>query len=378
MNSLNAFNSSYGYSLLPNKELAKLPKANQMQAKQVARTLNFLKIASYLPVISTIVYAIALAKVKKSDMEKNEYSAHVSRAVISLIPGLGLALLPVDLFATAITHPIMHQAAKKKQQQAELQPKSASACSSKTLNNGDIHSESCSKTSQDKIHFESVQQGFDPNQNTRLLLKLIAQADTVKLNDGSTAYNYKKEESAQKLSECLKNIGILGSTGKPKWVARHVENNPHFGVLLTYDNLCVINLIKNINKNNFKELDQKQAHHLSEELEQALKKVTFPVGYYRNSIHSLNNLVKALKKFAETGDLDAQFEATSSYAQGGTVQPDNIRKTLERATSAEVHGGIIQTINAIYKYKDKVLNRETHHKVAEAAQKIVNILRACA
>lgn len=188
MDSLNAFNSHYGFFVVPKKEfeqaLAELPfeerKAAKQQAKAVITSLNFMKVASYLPIIGTIVYAIALAKAKNSVMEKNERAAFVARAIISLIPGLGLALLPVDLFATAVTFPIMKNNKKKQEaeqkKQEELKqaqywkkpvtdwepgpaPGAPHAYSSETARTGGIHSERFSKNKNGNVEYESYHQG---------------------------------------------------------------------------------------------------------------------------------------------------------------------------------------------------------------------------
>lgn len=106
---LQAFNTGYGFTTISKYELAKISKKLQPEVKQSVHLFNLLKFCSYVPILSTIMYAIILANLKNMGFPKKAHDAFKARAVISLIPGLGLALLPVDLFATAITHPIALQ-----------------------------------------------------------------------------------------------------------------------------------------------------------------------------------------------------------------------------------------------------------------------------
>lgn len=71
------------------------------------------------------------------------------------------------------------------------------------------------------------------------------------------------------------------------------------------------------------------------------------IGYYRNSASALNNLLKALDVYSQTGKLDEQFDATSAQGQGAHEQPNTVRETFEQAVNDTIHGGVIQTIDAM-------------------------------
>lgn len=103
---LQAFNYGFGFYVNPKSDLANISKKEQKHLKEDIKTMNLLKFCSYVPILGTIIYAIAISKMKNLALPKKVQSSLLARAVISIIPGLGLALLPVDLFATAVTHPI--------------------------------------------------------------------------------------------------------------------------------------------------------------------------------------------------------------------------------------------------------------------------------
>jgi hypothetical protein len=69
--------------------------------------------------------------------------------------------------------------------------------------------------------------------------------------------------------------------------------------------------------------------------------------YFRNTTHVLSNLHLALKKFAETHDLNAQFPATSGQGQTAFQQPDKVSETFKNAVDPNYYGGIQQTLQKI-------------------------------
>ena len=173
---------------------------------------------------------------------------------------------------------------------------------------------------------------------------LLESATQVKTSDGCTVYNFADKGMAEKLSTQLEKIGIVGGSGRKKFVAQHVAGNTDFGIVLTASNIHQISATIS-RSTRFVELDPGVSRELAGKLSEKLAGKS--IGYYRNSSHSLHNLAKALAKFADTGNVNEKIEATSSTAHGGWDQPSTIGKTFEWALDDEIHGGVLQTIKAM-------------------------------
>ena len=191
---------------------------------------------------------------------------------------------------------------------------------------------------------------------------LLQEAKQFNTSDGCFVYNFPDKETAEKLSAQLARIGIVGGSGRQKYVAQHMIGNPDFGIVLTADNLYQISV--EITK--FVRLDRTESGVLSSRLSGLLDGKT--IGYYRNSHHSLHNLAKALDQFAETGNVDVEIDATSSQGMGSWTQPTTIKLKFEWALNHEIHGGILQTIAAMEKASMEV-------EIVFLLKEIINFLK---
>jgi hypothetical protein len=66
--------------------------------------------------------------------------------------------------------------------------------------------------------------------------------------------------------------------------------------------------------------------------------------HWRNSPYVVSNLLKALKTYGESGDLNAKIDATYSVAQGGGVLSGSVRGTFLCAIDASEEESVVKTI----------------------------------
>ena len=69
---------------------------------------------------------------------------------------------------------------------------------------------------------------------------LITESYQIKTKDGCRVYTFQNIDQADKFSECLKNLGIVETSGHKKYVAQHVQGDAFFGVFLTQGNIQIL------------------------------------------------------------------------------------------------------------------------------------------
>jgi hypothetical protein len=102
------------------------------------------------------------------------------------------------------------------------------------------------------------------------------------------------------------------------------------------------------------------------------KNLLFPskLGYFRNSAPVIRNLFSALREFSVNGDLSAKIDASRASGQGSSAQPDTVGETFRECLDPEVHGGVLQTIDAIKKEANSA-----DQPIAVLLQEVVDFVR---
>lgn len=180
------------------------------------------------------------------------------------------------------------------------------------------------------------------------LAALYGASTKLKTVDSCTVYNFENKDLADQFSDRLQEIGIVGAAGGKKFVAKHIKDNPAFGVVLTVEQ----NLTLRIKIEGHAPM-QKRASLLSNALNDEYQRIKKADPHFnkltpfRNSEPSFNNMMTALRMFGESGDLMKTFSAVSANGHGAAKQPDTIRETFKQALDPDVHGGFAQTIESI-------------------------------
>ena len=73
-------------------------------------------------------------------------------------------------------------------------------------------------------------------------------SEQIKTRDGCTVCNFTSEDAAKAFSVALESIGIVGGSGNKKFVGKHIEGNPKFGVVLTREDVNKLHI--EIERNN--------------------------------------------------------------------------------------------------------------------------------